>query len=267
MLPVEQFLRDFLVWLKHGVGPWGPLIMAAAYIPLTVLALPGSILTLGGGYVFGLTVGFIADSIGSTAGATAAFLVGKTIGRSYVTGKLRDFPQFQAIASAIAKSGFKIVLLLRLVPILPFNIMNYLLSVTPIPIWSFVLASWVGMMPITFVFVYLGTTIKDISQIGSPGETMAASQWWVLGLGLLATVVATVGISMIAKDELQKAIDEHEVNKEDDDTRGGNDEETGPFRISNSNSSMDTTTLDLRKNNNIKFEVLNVSLDSSQDGH
>ncbi|CAI5472723.1 unnamed protein product [Closterium sp. Yama58-4] len=173
---VEQLLKSFLLWLKNDVGVWGPVIMALAYIPLNILALPGAILTLGGGYVFGLLVGFVADSLGSTAGATAAFLVGKTIGRSYVSAKLKEYPQFQPVAHAISKSGFKIVLLLRLVPILPFNVMNYVLSVTPISLSSYVLASWIGMMPITFTFVYLGTTIKDISEIGSPGAA-GASQW------------------------------------------------------------------------------------------
>eukprot|EP00897_Mesotaenium_endlicherianum_P006086 jgi/Mesen1/5505/ME000277S04712 len=190
---------------------------ALAYIPLTVLALPGSILTLGGGYVFGLSLGFLVDSLGSTAGATAAFLVGKTVGRFYVASKLREFPQFQAIATAISKSGFKIVLLLRLVPILPFSIMNYLLSVTPISFSSYVLASWIGMMPVTFAFVYIGTTIKDVSEIGTSQGSMGATQWWMLGVGLVTTVFAVLMITRVAKEALQKAIDEHDFNKEDDD--------------------------------------------------
>ncbi|KAK9945368.1 hypothetical protein M0R45_010888 [Rubus argutus] len=98
------------------------------YIPLTVLAVPASVLTLGGGYLFGLPVGFIADSVG----ATAAFILGRTIGRSYATSKLKHYPKFQAVAVAIQRSGFKIVLLLRLAAFLPFNMLNYLLSVTSV---------------------------------------------------------------------------------------------------------------------------------------
>jgi len=78
-LPVETILKDFLLWIKQDLGPWGPLVLAFAYIPLSVLAVPASILTLGGGYLFGLPVGFIADSIGATLGATAAFLIGRTV--------------------------------------------------------------------------------------------------------------------------------------------------------------------------------------------
>eukprot|EP00258_Populus_trichocarpa_P047081 XP_024463100.1 uncharacterized protein LOC7454247 [Populus trichocarpa] len=160
-LPVEKILKDFLLWVEQDLGPWGPLVLAIAYIPLTILAVPASVLTLGGGYLFGLPVGFVADSIGATVGAGAAFLLGRTIGRSFVVSKLKDYPKFSSVAIAIQKSGFKIVLLLRLVPLLPFNMLNYLLSVTPVPIGEYMLASWIGMMPITLALVYIGTTLKD----------------------------------------------------------------------------------------------------------
>nr|DAD19430.1 TPA_asm: hypothetical protein HUJ06_020893 [Nelumbo nucifera] len=78
-LRIEKILKDFLFWIEHNLGPWGPLVLAVAYIPLTVLAVPASVLTLGGGYLFGLPIGFIADSIGATIGATAAFLLGRTV--------------------------------------------------------------------------------------------------------------------------------------------------------------------------------------------
>ncbi|KAJ7954955.1 TVP38/TMEM64 family membrane protein [Quillaja saponaria] len=129
-LPVEKILKDFLLWVEQDLGPWGPLVLAVAYIPLTVLAVPASVLTLGGGYLFGLTVGIVADSIGATVGAGAAFLLGRTIGKPFVISKLKDYPQFRAVAIATQRSGFKIVLLLRLVPLLPFSMLNYLLSVT-----------------------------------------------------------------------------------------------------------------------------------------
>nr|KJB34220.1 hypothetical protein B456_006G053600 [Gossypium raimondii] len=153
-LPVEKILKDFLLWVDKDLGPWGPLVLAVAYIPLTVLAVPASVLTLGGGYLFGLPVGFVADSIGATLGAGAAFLLGRTIGRSFVVSKLKDYPQFRSVALAIRRSGFKIVLLLRLVPLLPFNMLNYLLSVTPVPILEYMLASWLGMMVFASLFNY-----------------------------------------------------------------------------------------------------------------
>ncbi|MBA0686187.1 hypothetical protein Goari_013802 [Gossypium aridum] len=137
---------------------------------------------LGGGYLFGLSLGFMADSIGATLGATAAFILGRTIGKSYLISKLRNYPKFQAVANAIEISSFKarvlclflaycaclsqqMVFLLRLVPLLPFSLLNYLLSVTPVNLSVYVLASWLGMTPSIFGLAYIGTTIKDLSDV------------------------------------------------------------------------------------------------------
>ncbi|KAG5567599.1 hypothetical protein RHGRI_002966 [Rhododendron griersonianum] len=214
-LPVEKILKDFLLWVKHDLGPWGPLALAVAYIPLTVLAVPASVLTLGGGYLFGLPVGFVADSIGATLGATAAFLLGRTIGRSYVISKLKKYPKFQAVAIATQRSGFKvdsitfrIVLLLRLVPLLPFNMLNYLLSVTPVPLGEYMLASWVGMMPITFTFVYVGTTLKDLSDVTHGWAEVSKTRWALMAAGFLISVILMVVTTKVAKASLDKALAE-----------------------------------------------------------
>ncbi|XP_059632560.1 uncharacterized protein LOC132275165 [Cornus florida] len=209
-LPIEKILKDFLLWIEHDLGPWGPLVLAISYIPLTVLAVPASVLTLGGGYLFGLPVGFVADSFGATIGAAAAFFIGRTIGRSFVISKLKNYPQFQAVAIAIQRSGFKIVLLLRLVPLLPFNMMNYLLSVTPVPIGEYVLASWLGMMPITLVLVYVGTTLKDLSDVTHGWNEFSKSRWAFIGLGLVVSVVLMVCVTRVAKAALEKALAENE---------------------------------------------------------
>lgn len=207
--PVEKILKDFLLWLKQDLGPWGPFVLAIAYVPLTVLAVPASVLTLGGGYLFGLPTGFVADSIGATLGATAAFLLGRTIGRSYVISKLKNYPKFQAIAIAIQGSGFKIVLLLRLVPLLPFNMLNYLLSVTPVPIREYMLATWVGMMPVTFAFVYVGTTLKDLSDVTHGWAEVSKTRWVLMASGFLVSVILMVYITRVAKASLEKELAEN----------------------------------------------------------
>ncbi|KAL0457277.1 UNVERIFIED_CONTAM: TVP38/TMEM64 family membrane protein [Sesamum latifolium] len=245
-LPIEKILKDFLVWIQEDLGPWGPLVLAVAYIPLTVLAVPASVLTLGGGYLFGLPVGFIADSVGATIGAGAAFLLGRTIGRSYVISKLKDYPKFRAVAIAIRRSGFKIVLLLRLVPLLPFNMLNYLLSVTPVPIAQYMLASWLGMMPITFALVYVGTTLKDLSDVTHGWHDFSKTRWEKMNMarqlgriflnalcsvprplhklpslldysndafiliGLVVSVLLMICVTRVAKAALEKALAENE---------------------------------------------------------
>ncbi|KAJ8636591.1 hypothetical protein MRB53_010858 [Persea americana] len=208
-LPIEKILKDFLVWIEQNLGPWGPLVLAVSYIPLTVLAVPASVLTLGGGYLFGLPIGFIADSIGATIGAVAAFYLGRTIGRSCVISKLKDYPQFQAVAVATQRSGFKIVLLLRLVPLLPFNMLNYLLSVTPVGIGEYIMASWLGMMPITLALVYIGTTLKDLSDVTHGWSDRSSASWVVLILGVVVSVILMICVTKVAKTALDKALAEN----------------------------------------------------------
>ncbi|XP_010522704.1 PREDICTED: uncharacterized protein LOC104801224 [Tarenaya hassleriana] len=208
-LPIEQKLKDFLLWIKEDLGPWGPFALAIAYIPLTIMAVPASVLTLGGGYLFGLPVGFIADSLGATLGATAAFLLGRTVGRSYVTSKIKNYPKFQAVATAIQRSGFKIVLLLRLVPLLPFNMLNYLLSVTPVGIGEYMLATWLGMMPITFGLVYVGTTLKDLSDVTHGWHEISTTRWVIMVFGFVLSVILIVCITRVAKSSLEIALSEN----------------------------------------------------------
>ncbi|XP_076932050.1 uncharacterized protein LOC143597424 [Bidens hawaiensis] len=207
-LPVEKALKDFLLWVEEDLGPWGPLVLAVAYIPLTVLALPASVLTLGGGYLFGLATGFLADSTGAVLGATAAFLLGRTIFRSYVISMLGDYPQFKAVSIAIQKSGFKLVFLLRLVPLLSFNMMNYLLSVTPISVCEYVLASWLGMMPITFALVYVGTTLKDLADVTHGWDQFSKTRWAFVILSFFVSVILMLVVMKVAKSALDHALAE-----------------------------------------------------------
>ncbi|XP_042503409.1 TVP38/TMEM64 family membrane protein slr0305-like [Macadamia integrifolia] len=208
-LPIEKILKDFLLWIQLHLGSWGPLVLAVAYIPLTVLAVPASVLTLGGGYLFGLPIGFVADSIGATVGAIAAFLLGKTIGRSYVISKLKNYPQFQAVGIAIQRSGFKISLLLRLAPLIPFNMLNYLLSVTPIGIGEYILSTWLGMMPITLALVYIGTTLKDISDVTHGWGEISTTRWVFIVLSFVVSVLLMICVTKVAKASLDKALAEN----------------------------------------------------------
>ncbi|KAK9161280.1 hypothetical protein Syun_007621 [Stephania yunnanensis] len=210
-LPIEKILRDFLIWIDQNLGHWGPLVLAIAYIPLTILAVPASVLTLGGGYLFGLPVGFVADSVGATIGSVAAFILGSTIAKSYVVSKMNDYPQFQAVTIAIQRSGFKIALLLRLAPLVPFNVLNYLLSVTPIGIWEYTLASWLGMMPITLILVYVGTTLKDLSDVTHGWSALSPTRWVSLAWIFLPwSMVLMVCATKVARTALDKALAENE---------------------------------------------------------
>lgn len=131
------------------------------------------------------------------------------IGRSYVKSKLKNYPRFQSVSLAIHKSGFKIVLLLRLVPLLPFNMVNYLLSVTPVRIVEYMLATWFGMMPITFALVYVGTTFKDLSDVTHGWHEMSKTNLAFIVLGFAISVILLVCITKVAKASLEKALAEN----------------------------------------------------------
>src|SRR5580765_8175159 len=103
------------------LGFWGPVLFALLYVAATVFFLPGSILTVGAGVVFGLIRGFAIVSISATLGDTAAFLVGRYLARDWIAGKIEGHSKFAVIDEAVAREGWKIVGLLRLSPVVPFN--------------------------------------------------------------------------------------------------------------------------------------------------
>ena len=199
---VQDLLKQALDWIDE-LGPWGPVIFIALYIVATVLFIPGSVLTLGAGAVFGVVWGSIYVSIASTAGATCAFLVGRYLARAAIARKLEGNDRFAAIDQAVAKEGWKIVGLTRLSPVFPFTLLNYAFGLTRVKLGHFVIASWIGMMPGTVMYVYLGSLAK-----AATGERTRTSGEWVLyGVGLLATLVVTLFVTRIAKKALAKKIE------------------------------------------------------------
>ncbi|TMA52409.1 MAG: TVP38/TMEM64 family protein, partial [Deltaproteobacteria bacterium] len=141
LLPTQEYLSWFLAWVQR-IGPWGAVLLGAAYIPAALLFVPGSLLTLGAGFALGVGLGTVAVSIGSTLGASAAFLAGRTLARGFIEAKISHNPRFRAIDQAVKHEGFKIVLLTRLSPVFPFNLLNYAFGLTPVSLRDYFLASW-----------------------------------------------------------------------------------------------------------------------------
>lgn len=200
---ISQNLQDALAWIQ-GLGYWGAIIFITIYIVATVLLIPGTILTLGAGFVFGVIKGSVLVSIASTLGATAAFLVGRYFVRGWVAEQIERQPKFKAIDEAVAKDGWKIVGLTRLSPIFPFNFLNYAFSVTQVSLQDYVLASWIGMMPGTVMYVYFGSLAKDLASLGAG----VRAPIWLQVIGFIATVLVTVYVTKIAKKALDSQIDQ-----------------------------------------------------------
>ena len=198
---VQDRLKQALEWVGQ-FGPWGAVIFIAIYVVATVLFVPGSVLTLGAGAVFGVVWGSIYVSIAATLGATCAFLVGRYLARDVIARKIAGNERFAAIDKAVANEGWKIVGLTRLSPVFPFTLLNYAFGITRVKFGHYVLASWIGMMPGTVMYVYLGSLAKAAS-----GErTRTTGEWMLYGVGLLATVVVTIFVTRIAKQALAKKI-------------------------------------------------------------
>ena len=203
---LAQRLPEALAWIRDQ-GAFGAAIFVLAYVLACVLFLPGSLLTLGAGAVFGVAWGFPLVSLASTLGATVSFLVGRFAARDWVAARAAGNPKFGAIDAAVGREGWKIVGLLRLSPVFPFNLLNYALGVTRVRLRDFVLASWIGMMPGTLLYVWLGALAGDVAKLAGGQRQRSPAEWALYGVGLLATVAVTVYLTRIARASLQTELD------------------------------------------------------------
>lgn len=207
VLPVGEYLGAFVRWVQ-GLGVLGGVVFGLAYVLAAVLFVPGSVITLAAGFSFGVVWGTLIVSVSSTTGAALAFLIGRFLAHDWVADKVEDYPRFHAVYRAIDKDGFKVVLLTRLVPIFPFGMVNYGFSVTGVSFWKYVLASWLGMLPATVMYVYLGSAAGSLARVlrGEVERTPLQTALFVVG-GLAAAAV-TVFLTRRARAELDKLTDE-----------------------------------------------------------
>ncbi|HEU4401436.1 MAG TPA: TVP38/TMEM64 family protein [Candidatus Polarisedimenticolia bacterium] len=197
-------LPGFAAWVG-GLGAWGPLAFILGYIVATVAFAPGSILTLAAGAIFGLARGTLYVFIAATLGASAAFLVSRYAVRAAIERRLAGNERFAAIDRAIAREGRKIVLLLRLSPVFPFNLLNYALGLTRVRFVDYLVAS-IGMLPGTVLYVYYGKLAGDVASLaGGVAVAKGPGYWAVLLLGLAATIVVTAIVTRLARRALKQA--------------------------------------------------------------
>ena len=199
------FLQNTLQWI-NSLGSLGGIVFIGIYIIATLAFLPAAILTLGAGVIFGVIWGSLYVFVGATLGAIAAFLVGRYLARGWVKQKISSYKKFANIDKAVSKEGLKIVFLIRLSPLFPFNLLNYALGVTSVSLKDYFLAS-VGMIPGTIMYVYLGHLAGDLALIGNKSQPDNMILHWVIQIiGLIATIAVTVYVTKIAKKALKEEI-------------------------------------------------------------
>ena len=210
---INNGLQTTLQWIE-SLGYWGPIAFTIIYILAAVFFISGAILTSGAGVLFGVVKGSILVSIASTLAATVAFLVGRYLARGWVAKQIEEKPEFKAIDTAVAQEGWKIVGLTRLSPIFPFVFLNYAFGLTQVSLKDYVIASWIGMMPGTIMYVYIGSLAKDLATLSGGGEQAGALEWALQIIGFIITVGVTVYVTKIAKKALDSQISDTDSNSQ-----------------------------------------------------
>jgi uncharacterized membrane protein YdjX (TVP38/TMEM64 family) len=180
-----------------SLGVYGYLYFAAIYIAAEILAIPAMPLTASSGYLFGLVPGTFIVLSSATAAACISFYIGRTFFKTWAQKMISSSKRWKAIDKAITKEGFKVILLLRLSPLLPFAISNYIYGVTSVNFWSFLTATFLGFAPGTFGIVYAGSVGKAIFS-----ENSMNFPWYVYLV--IGTIVLYFGqtIAKIANDAI-----------------------------------------------------------------
>ncbi len=210
LLPVQQYLKAFLEWIGR-LGPWAPPFLVALEAVVCLLYLPSSAVTLLAGYRCGIVLGTVVASLGATLGATAAFLLSRLLLRGWIERRLAGHPAISAIDRAIGSQGFRVVLLLRLCSLLPYDLMSYALGLTKVSLGRYLLGTWLGRLPEIVLWAYIGSTAKDLSDVFAGKVHAGIGGRILVGLGIAAMIAAMFVVSQIARKALRDALDQHDA--------------------------------------------------------
>jgi len=231
---IRTGIQTFLEWIEANPVP-GIFIFMVVYLIATVLFIPGSILTLGAGFVFanafGLGVGVLLGTLsvffGASAGATIAFLFGRYLFREPVQGLTKKYAIFEALDAALEEKGFRIMTLLRLSPIIPFNAINYIAGVTAISLRDYLLAMF-AILPGSILYVFLGASAGSLADSATSGENITVTII-VIVVGVVFGIAAIAATSYYAKKELNRVLAAREEQEQSNDNEDALDEETGAY--------------------------------------
>jgi len=205
--PVRAWTEVALAWFKTA-GPLGWVGYGVAYLLVTLFFLPTSVLTVGGGFVFGPVTGFLVVWISENIAALACFVIGRFVARPYVAQMVQRRPILRALDSAMKNRGFSLLILIRHSPLIPFSVLNYAMALTSISLGRYVLATLIGTALPAFLYVYVGSTFTRLTQVmsGQSGNTPAEQAiYWG---GLVATVVATGVVGQVTRKALKARLEE-----------------------------------------------------------
>jgi uncharacterized membrane protein YdjX (TVP38/TMEM64 family) len=204
---LSGLLPPFAEWVD-GLGFWGPAVFIAGYVVTTIAFIPGALMTLAAGAVFGLPKATVYVLTGATLGSAAAFLISRHLAREVISARVAGNARLAAIDRAVGAQGFKMVLLMRLSPVFPYNLLNYSLGLTTVRFTDYALAS-IGMLPGTLLYAYYGVVAGDVARLASGAaveRSPAEYALWVFGL--MATIAVATLVTRAARRALRDATGE-----------------------------------------------------------
>jgi uncharacterized membrane protein YdjX (TVP38/TMEM64 family) len=200
-LPVSSYVHATLQWLESLNPVASAILFILIYAVMVVTFLPAMVLSIGAGYAWGFWHAQLLVGVGATLGSALAFVLGKRVFKRTVESLVARYPLFSQVDEAFAQSGWKLIVLLRISPLTPYNVMNYAMSLTAIDVFTYTWASAIGMIPQTALTVYAGAVAKDLMHVKSD-EGDATS----LYAGIAATIVSSILIGWVVNRELKKVL-------------------------------------------------------------
>lgn len=203
-LPVGDWLTIVKDWLKT-LGPWAMPMYIGVYLLAAIAGLPNILLILGAGTLFGFLQGIFAASVADTGSIAVCYLLGRTIARSQIKKIISKDSRFVQLDKALAKKGWKVVLLTRLSPVLPSSVLNYGFSLTKVNFWQYLFFSWLGMIPVIGLYVYVGAFGANLTD---PERNPGGIILQVIGLAVtIGLVIYTTRMAkrILSQDEAEAA--------------------------------------------------------------
>lgn len=206
LLPVREWTVSLVTWIR-SLGSVGVAVYAIVYMLSPVIMFPASLLTLAAGFLYGPLWGTLLVSPVSVIGSTLAFLLGRTVARERIQRQIESNARFSAIDAAVETTGLKVVFLLRLSPIFPFNLLNYALGLTRVRLRDYILGSFLGMLPGTFLYVYLGSSVANLASLASHKTASGGvAEHLLFWGGLAATILVVVLVTRTARQVLDRSL-------------------------------------------------------------
>lgn len=203
----SHLIQQFFAYIQK-LGLWAPVLYVALYILMSGIFLPSIVFKVFAGTVFGVFQGVLWASVAACISSWIKFLLARYFFRDSVNKKIQASERWRRLDLLIEKEGWKILLLLRNIPVGNALFLNYVCGVTKMPSRDFVLASFIGRLPTTFLYVYLGYLVGYTSGIDGANATRVTFEWVLLWIGLLATVGLTYYVIYISKKLLNEAVPE-----------------------------------------------------------